>query len=157
MPGNESIITEYLFENINIIELPHLGTVRKISVPTRNGIRVINTRNDILYLSTQDANKKADIYINDIGVSVKQSGPSFSYNRLQRAEILSVFNMLGFENPDNILSGFDEAVDNFHQGIIKGRSRPWDEVFEEIHFKRLLKFLMMDGSPNNGWSDHPAN
>jgi len=156
MPGNENQITEFLFENINIIDLPHLGIVRKLSVPTRSGIRVIKTRNDILYLSTQDANKKADIYINNIGVSLKQSGSSFSYNRLQRSEILSVFNLLGFENPDHILSVFDKVVDDFHHQLIKGRSRQWNEVFEENYFKILLKFLMMDGSPNNGWSANPA-
>jgi hypothetical protein len=156
MPGNEILITEYLFENINIISLPHLGVVRKISVPTRGGIKVINTKGDILSVSTQDANKKADIYINDRGVSLKQSGSSFSFNRLQRSEILSVFDLLSFENPDIILSIFDKVVDDFHSQKIKGRSRPWDEVFEEDYFRRLLKFLMMDGSPNNGWSQNPA-
>lgn len=157
MAGNENLITEYLFDNIGVVELPHIGIVRKISVPTRHGgIEKIKTKNDLLYLSTQDANKKADIYINDIGVSLKQSGSSFSYNRLQRAEILVVFNMLDFESPDPILSAFDKVVDDFHRGIIKGRSRPWNEVFEEDHFNKLLKFLMMDGSPNHGLSTNPA-
>lgn len=109
-----------------------------------------------MYLSTQDANKKADIYINDIGVSIKQSGSSFSYNRLQRAELLSVFDILGFENPNDILSVLDKVVNDFHNGIILGRSRAWNEIFTEPYFKKLLKFLMMDGSPNNGWSLYPA-
>lgn len=157
MAGNEKLITEYLFDNIGAIELPHIGIVRKISVPTRHGdIQEIKTKDDLLYLSTQDSNKKADIYINNIGVSLKQSGSSFSYNRLQRADILDVFNVLNFNDPDHILSTFDKVVDDFHNGTIKGRSRPWDEIFTEEHFKKLLKFLMMDGSPHNGLSANQA-
>lgn len=156
MAGNEILITEYLFDNINVIEIPHIGIVRKIGIPTKYGIREIKAKTDLLYLSTQDANKKADIYINDVGVSIKQSGSSFSYNRLQRAELLSVFDILGFENPNDILSVLDKVVNDFHNGIILGRSRPWNEIFTEAYFKKLLKFLMMDGSPNNGWSVNPA-
>lgn len=156
MAGNERLITEYLFQHIGLIELHHVGLVTEISVPTKHGMLIMQTTGDLLQLSTEDANKKADIYINSRGVSLKQSGANFLFNRLQRADILSVFNMLGFTYANNILSTLDDVIDNFHNGRIKGRSRPWNELFEETHFYKLLEFLMMQGNPHNGESAYPA-
>lgn len=44
MAGNEILITEYLFDHINVIEIPHIGIVRKISIPTRDDIREIKAK-----------------------------------------------------------------------------------------------------------------
>jgi hypothetical protein len=156
MAGNERSITEYLFEHLDVIELTHLGIVRKIGVPIHNGIWELKTKDDLQHLTTEHSGKKADIYINDRGVSLKQSGSYFLFNRLQRADILSVLNTLGFIYPDDTLSTLDAAVDDFHYLKLKGRSRPWHEIFEETHFSNLLRFLMMEGSPHAGLSAYPA-
>jgi hypothetical protein len=157
MAGNERRIAEYLFDRINMLELAHLGIVSKISIPFHGHISELSTKHDLLQLTTEDSSKKADIYINDRGVSLKQSGSYFLFNRLQRADLLSVFSTLGFGDSNNILSTLDAAVDNFHYRRIKGRSRPWHEIFEKTYFYRLLKFLMMEGSPHSGLSAHPAD
>lgn len=156
MAGNEIRIAEYLFENIGVAKLTHLGIVKKIGIPTHNGIWEIKTKDDLLQLITEDSSKKADVYINDRGVSLKQRGSYFLFNRLQRADILSIFKMLGFARSKIILSKLDAAVDDFHYLRIKGRCRPWNEIFKETHFYKLLKFLMMDGNPNSGPSTYPA-
>jgi hypothetical protein len=156
MAGNERQIAEYLFENIGSIELAHLGIVEQIGIPLHRNIWEVSSKDDLLQLSTEDSSKKADIYINNRGVSLKQSGSYFLFNRLQRADILSVFDMSGFVYPNDILSTLDTAIDNFHYLRIKGRNRPWNEIFEELHFYKLLKFLMMEGSPHSGLSAYPA-
>ena len=157
MAGNELEVATFLFRNIGKIELNHLGILHEIGAPRNSGgYTVINRLEELSLLSTEDAGKKADIYINGIGVSIKQSGGSFPYNRLQRAEILKVFELLGFQHPNDKLNRIDKEVDDFHHGLIRTRARPWRNLFEECDFKRLLRFLMMEGSPNRGISSHPA-
>lgn len=157
MPGNELPVASFLFENLNKITLKHIGLVKEIGAPVRSGkYKTINSSSEIIFISTQDASKKADIYINGIGVSIKQSGSSFSFNRLQRQDLLYVFNELAFSNPEITLLKLDQEVENFHKGLIKKRSRPWRGLFSEIDFKKLLEYLMMKGSPNLGLSANPA-
>ncbi len=156
MAGNEREIVRYLFNNKEHLHLRHLGKVVSLSSPGRNGLVVINNITEIDSVITEDSRKKADIYVNGIGVSLKQKGGSFSFNRMQRANLLDVFNMLGFQNTQDILCGIDNQVGRFHAGLLDARNRPWDEMFSERYFKNLLKFLMMDGSPNQGFSQHPA-
>ncbi|MDP3581872.1 MAG: hypothetical protein Q8S39_08040 [Ignavibacteria bacterium] len=157
MPGNELSVTSFLFENLNKITLPHIGLVKELGAPLSSGsFQIINSSMDIALISTQDASKKADIYINGVGVSIKQRGSSFSFNRLQRHDLLFVFTELAFSNPELTLLQLDREVDNFHKGLIKKRSRPWRGLFSETDFKKLLEYLMMKGSPNLGISANPA-
>lgn len=111
---------------------------------------------ELIKISTTDSRKKADVYLNGIGVSIKQAGGSFAYNRLQRANIIDVYSMLGFSNPDLKLTQIDEEVYKFHQGLLTNRNRPWEDLFSEQDFNYLLKFLMMKCCPNLGISNHPA-
>ena len=104
-----------------------------------------------------DARKKADVYINDVGVSIKQSGGSFLYNRLQRANILEVYSFLKFSNINQKLRRIDLEVSRFHQGLLERRNRPWQTFFTEHDFKSLLEFLMMKYSANVGFTNHPAS
>lgn len=159
MAGNEVAIADFLFKNIGKVKLNHLGLVNEIGAPNASADKytVVNNIEGLELISTQDAGKKADIYLNGIGISLKQAGASFPFNRLQRAEMLEVFTLLGFENPENKLARIDKEIDDFHKGNIEGRSRPWQDLFTEADFKLLVKFLMMDGSPNHGFSKHPAN
>jgi hypothetical protein len=157
MAGNELDIAKFLFENIGKLKLNHIGIVKEIGAPSSIGKYQAITDHAMLNLiATEDSSKKADIYINGIGVSLKQSGANFPFNRLQRAELLEVFKVAGFESPEAKLERIDKEVHDFHNEIIQGRSRPWQNLFNETDFKRLVEFLMMQGSPNLGYSKYPA-
>ncbi|MBL7703889.1 MAG: hypothetical protein JNM14_16685 [Ferruginibacter sp.] len=158
MAGNEMAIADFLFNNIGKATLNHLGLIKEIGAPDKslNKYKAINNAEALKLISTQDSKKKADIYINGVGVSLKQTGPSFPYNRLQRADVLNLFNFLKLNNPEEILNKIDTEVDNFHVEKTSGRSRPWNTVFSETDFKKLVKYLMMEGSPKKQ-SNHPAD
>lgn len=159
MAGNERDIVAYLLLNKGKISLKHLGVVELIGAPnlSRSGFIEINNAEDVVkYLATEDSRKKADIYINNHGVSLKQAGSSFIYNRLQRANILEIFNLLGFDNPGHTLQRLDQEVNNFHKGNLERRNRRWQDFFSEVEFRALAQFLMVQGSPNIGFSSHPA-
>jgi hypothetical protein len=159
MPGNELTIGLFIFNNIGNITLNHLGIITSIGAPIPNdrGYFPIQRSENIRYISSEDSHKKADIYINGHGVSLKQSGSSFSFNRLQRANLYDIFVLLGFVNPEQMLQNADKEVQMFHNGFLDVRSRPWSEFFNEQDFKTLLEYLMMKGSPNVGMSLHPAD
>lgn len=159
MAGNEKEITRFLVLNKGKISLGQLGLVKSVGAPklSEKGCTEINTVKDVeKCLSTEDSRKKADIYINDHGISLKQTGSSFLYNRLQRANILEVFTLLGFKNPELMLQRIDREVVDFHKGNLDKRNRPWQDFFNEVDFKALVKFLMIQGSPNVGFSSHPV-
>lgn len=158
MPGNEISVCRFLFENIGSISLNHLGVITSIGAPNNNsgGYIPITSHTQINLVVSNNANKKADIYLNNIGISVKQSGASFSYNRLQRANLQNVYTTLGFANINQMLQNADDLVIKFHRGVLTNRNRPWSEFFTETDFKLLLEYLMMQGSPNVGMSLHPA-
>ena len=159
MPGNEKKIVEYLVQKKGKISLCHMGLVVSVGAPgvAKGKCFEINNIKDInRYLVTEDSKKKADIYINNHGVSLKQSGPTFSYNRLQRANLEEIFGLLGFKDSGLILARLDQEVMQFHKGKLEGRNRPWSNFFSEREFKALLKYLMTEGSPNEGYSIHPA-
>ncbi|MFH1514629.1 MAG: hypothetical protein ABIG42_04130, partial [bacterium] len=84
MAGNEIAVCRFLLANLKRLSLKHIGKIEKISDP-RFGI--LEKPEDADQVATQSSNKKADIFINNIGVSIKQKGSSFSFNRLQRANI----------------------------------------------------------------------
>lgn len=159
MAGNERKIAEFLISNINKLTLPHIGLIKSIGAPvsTDDKYKEINNLEDIdRFLSTEDSRKKADIYINGEGVSIKQTGSSFSYNRLQRANLIELFGLLKFNNSKEILERLDNEVRRFHNQELERRNRLWDDFFTEEEFKELTKFLMMKGAPNVGKSSHPA-
>ncbi len=157
MPGNEVEVARYLLRRLGKIELPHLGIIESIGAPrTYSGFRSIAKESDLILVSAPDARKKADIYLNGIGVSMKQVGGSFAFNRIQRANILTLFRRLGFSSIHSKLARLDTEVGRFHEGRLARRNRPWEDFFEKNDFKKLLNFLMTKGSPNLGISKHPA-
>jgi hypothetical protein len=159
MAGNEKIIAKFLVLNIEKISLPHLGKVTSIGAPISGNKKcayMVNQADVEKCLATEDSRKKADIYINGKGVSLKQKGSSFSYNRLQRSNLIEVFNLLKFVNSKGILQRLDNEVRQFHEKQLERRNRPWNRFFTEDEFKELTRFLMMKGAPNVGWSSHPA-
>ena len=159
MPGNEKEIAKTLVLDKGKISLNHLGLVRSVGAPGESKGQYVemNSLKDVhRYLATEDSEKKADIYINGRGVSLKQSGATFPYNRLQRANLVEIFTLLGFKDPDSILERLDLEVKNFHRGKLERRNRPWVYFFSKKEFGALIKFLMLEGSPNLGMSLHPA-
>jgi len=158
MAGNELKVAEFIFRNLGKIELPHLGTLSSIGAPMTEPLEFydLKSASDLRLITEADSKKKADFYLNEIGVSVKQKGPSFAFNRLQRANIIKVFSLIGIDDAEYKLQQLDLEVRRFHEGLLQRRSRPWNNFFDERSFKILLDFLMMKGSPNLGLSPHPA-
>ena len=158
MAGNEIAIADFLLKKIGKITLNHLGLIKQIGAPDKSikKYKTIIDSDELNLISTQDSKKKADIYINGIGVSLKQSGPSFAYNRLQRADLLNLFNFFKLNKPERILEKIDGEVNDFHEQKNIGRSRPWLPIFKEDEFKKLVKYLMMDGCPKEE-SNHKAS
>ena len=158
MAGNELKVCEFIFNNMNSINLRHLGKIYEIAAPVKGSpeINIIQTANDLSKISTESSSKKADIYLNRSGVSIKQTGGSFSFNRIQRANIIKLYQQLEFTDIQNKLSLLDRDVNRFHQGLLASRNVPWGNFLSEQEFKNLLKFLMMKGSPNLGISEYPA-
>ena len=154
MPGNERAVVGFLIQNINRLNLDRIKVVNKIQAPGNNGDLIdINTPGQIC---TEHSRKKADIFLNGCGVSIKQAGPSFLYNRLQRSGLLNCFTSLKFSNADTPLSKIDDLVLRFHNGGLPSRDVHWSSAFERDDFFKLLKFLMMEGSVQTGYSDHQA-
>ena len=84
MPGNEKQILSYLLSKKNInLKLKHLGKIDTIKVPHKNKLVAISLEN-IDEFFPDDSSKKADVFSNDIGCSLKQKEGNCSYNRLQR-------------------------------------------------------------------------
>lgn len=158
MAGNEIKVARFLFDNLKSIELPHLGVINLIGAPKPDGgIEDILLESNISLIATQDSVKKADIYLNNFGVSIKQSGSSFSFNRIQRKNLLDLFSYLHIAESSIIINKLDKAILDFHSGKVEGRNRPWQDFFDDFQFKVILEFLMMRGSPNIGVSTHPAS
>lgn len=159
MPGNELTVSRFLVDNLGYIELPHLGRVATLGAPNPSdpGYTYITSIEHLNLISPGDSRKKADIYINNRGISIKQLGGSFSYNRLQRTNIPKLFSRLNFSNIGEMIRQMDLVVTRFHQGLIRGRDRPWQDFFSEDDFFVLAETLMMKYSANLGLSEHPAS
>ena len=158
MAGNEIEVTRFLFNNVGL-RLCHLGSVGSIGLPTNDSwgsYENIEKEGDIDRVRTQDSNKKADIYINGVGVSIKQAPTSPLYNRLQRANIVDTFQKAGLSDVEGRVAYLDREIAKYQSGKLKSRDVPWPGVFPETDFKALLKLLMMEYSPNYGHSTHPA-
>lgn len=155
MAGNEALVVDFLIKNKKNLTLSYIGKINKVQNPGTNGKLMDITSSD--EVSTEDSGKKADIFINGKGISIKQAGSSFLYNRLQRAEMIKVFTSLGLSNPNKSLLKMDELIKKFQNKEFSTRDRHWSEGFNESDFILLLEFLMMKGSPNLGVSAYPAN
>lgn len=157
MAGNEIEVCRFLILNSGKVHLNHIGLVEAIAGPKKGADRytLLQSVEDLHLISTSDSKKKADIYLNDRGISIKQSGGSFPFNRLERANLLEVYTYWGLTDPEGIISNIDQAVSKFHQGLLK-RSQPWENFFSEPDFKTLTQSLMLKYSPKYGLSNHPA-
>ncbi len=158
MAGNEIEVCIFLFSSIGNIHLKHIGQLREIGapLPKKQGYLSVQTLDDLIKIYTEDSRKKAAIYLNGIGVSIKQIGGSNLFNRLQRAKIIDVFSSLGFSSPQTKVTQLDREVYKFHECLLASRNCSWQDFFTKSDFQELLKFLMMKASPIQGISKHPA-
>ena len=158
MAENELEVVKFLFSLLgnNSINLKHIGKIESIQLPLKNGLlhRVVKEE-DLNFHRSNDPKKKADCYINHQGISLKQEGGSFAYNRIERAEIINLLVYLNIQKSKDILHILDEYVVKFHEGSIT-RNQPWDLFFQEADLKKLLKFLMLKGNQKQKTSSHPA-
>ena len=158
MAGNELEIAKYLFKNINNISLNHLGVINEIGLPTnkKKQYKILKNDEELNKLITNESRKKADIYLNGIGVSMKQTGACFPYNRAQRADLQAFLEQFNIENIEQKIKLFDTEINKFHNSITEGRNKDWELFFDKLEFQKICKYLMMDGSPQKV-SPHPAN
>ncbi len=149
MPGNELEVCRFLFVNRKQIHLNHIGRVEDVVAPIvgSDRYRSLQSLDDLSKISTTHSGKKADVYLNDRGVSIKQSGGSFAFNRLQRANLFEVYTDLGLTHPETIIAKIDREVHKFHQGLLPNRNQPWKTFFSEQDFKTLMIFLMLKAAP----------
>lgn len=158
MPGNEDHVISYLVEssvNDSTYELPYLGILNSVSMPFKNEQLQIRTQEALLNYSSNDSNKKADVYINNVGISIKES-VSPLYNKMQRKHVPALLNSLlkDAERSEEILNKLDLEICKVNQGAV--RDLNWRYFFSETEFKLVLEFLMMKGNASLKISHHPA-
>lgn len=154
MAGNEKAVVKYLMDNIGSLNLGHIGLVQKVENPSSNG--ELTSLSSIEESRTENSNKKADVFVNGYGVSIKQSGGNFAFNRLQRRYLWKLFEKMQFANVEETISTLDKLIEDYHEGKLDNRNRKWRDVFNHQEFFDLLGFLMMKGSQTKD-SDYPAD
>jgi hypothetical protein len=130
--GNEDQLITWLEEKQGKVILPHVGVLTKIE---RIG-------------KVNDNRKKADVKLNDIGVSLKNVESSFLYNRAHRSHLLQ------YLQPSDIKC-LDQQIQYIHNNNTK-RNIKWQTVLTHDRFKALLQILMMQMNPRQGISQYPA-
>ena len=110
--GNEKEVIQYLYNNKSTIQLNHLNLIQKLEIPYSNNLIDITNSYNSLNFASDDSSKKADLFINGKGISIKQSGGSVLYNKWQRKNVLSLMNKI-FNNSslaNQVLSKLDKKV-----------------------------------------------
>jgi hypothetical protein len=155
MPGNETDTIIFIINNKDKLKLKYLNKINKIQIPHNNKLTEVNLDN-IKDFYSHDSHKKADIYINNIGISLKQEGGNFSYNRLQRKNLNTFFShFFTKDEKDDIIKKIDKKVKQFHKNEIT-RNFPFTDVMTKKNFFKVIKYLMLKGSPNLGETEFTA-
>ena len=147
MPGNENEVIKFLFNNRENLNLIHIGKIDKIEIPKKNKLIQINRVEEIEKNSSSDSSKKADVYLNSQGISIKENGSKL-YNKLYRKD-LNFINKLRNDKKTTktIIQKIDNKLKQIHTKSLK-RDVMWSDLIEEKYFKPILKYLMMDGKPS---------
>lgn len=159
MPGNEDHVISYLVQssaNDCNYELPYLGILNSVSMPDGDEQIEITTQDALLRYSSNDRYKKADVYINNVGISIKET-VSPLYNKIQRKHITAFLDHLleDANRTKEILNSLDSEISKVNKG--GRRDVCWKSVFFENEFKLILEFLMMKGYADLKISHHPAD
>lgn len=146
MPGNEKDVIEFLIKNRSQLHLPIIGNINKIEIPKEDNLAEITNVNQLDSFSSDDAHKKADVFVNGKGLSIKQSGGNVAYNKIQRKHLIGFFSkFFNKEKNKQIIKMLDEKIKDFHQGKIL-RDVESSNIMSEEDFKKILEFLMLKGS-----------
>ena len=73
MPGNESEVLKFILSNKNHIRLNGIDKVKTIKVPKEGSLFELKSLEDLSKVDSSDSTKKADFYINDVGISISVS------------------------------------------------------------------------------------
>ena len=146
MPGNENHVIKFLFDNKNYLKINHINKVKSIKIPKKGKLIEIKNLKDIEKNSSSDSSKKADIYLNDIGISIKEVNGN-PYNKLYRKD-LNFINT--FVKDDKITNDIIDKIENrlklIHRNDLK-RDVVWKDLIDKKYFKPLLEYLMLFGKP----------
>ena len=152
--GNEKEVLKFLYNHKNQLFQNPIGLLKKLEIPFGDLKHEINHLNDIDKYYSDDAHKKADCFINNLGVSIKQEGPANLFNRLQK-KYNSFLQKFNWGKKFLIIQKKLILVLQFHDEKIK-RNVDIYSVFDENDLKKILKQLMLVGSPNLGISNFSA-
>jgi len=146
VPGKENEVIKYVFNNKKKIKLNHLNNISSIKIPKKKELIKINSLKDLKRNSSSDSSKKADVFFNNIGISIKEKGGN-PYNKLYRKDLSF---MKSFIKNDvkykQVVKNLEEKLNKIHSNNLK-RDVFWKDIIEEKYFKPILKYLMMDGKP----------
>ncbi len=146
MPGNEKKVIEFIVKNRSKLDLPIIGTIKKIEIPRDNDLVEITNINQLYNFYSDDAHKKADVFLNERGVSIKQSGGAPLYNKAQREFLIKFFNhFFDAKTSNEIMIKLDNKVIDVHKNLIN-RDINFLDIMKDSQFKKILKYLMLEGS-----------
>jgi len=150
MPGNEKQTIEFILNNKEDLNLKHIGEIKTIKIPYKDK-KIEATSENLKDFYSDDSSKKADIYLNDKGISLKQEGGNFAFNRLQRKHLPNFFKkILKFQDAKKIIDKIDNKIKTFHhQNNDEEDNRNFSplDVMTKKQFNTVLKYLMLKGSP----------
>jgi hypothetical protein len=150
MPGNEKETIKFILENKKNINLKYIGKIKSIQVPYKDK-KIEVTSENLENFYSDDSSKKADIYLNDKGISLKQEGGNFAFNRLQRKYLPDLLeNILKIKDSAKIINKIDNKIENFHNqknNAENERNFSPSDVMTKEQFNAVLKYLMLEGSP----------
>ena len=156
MPGNESEVLKFILSNKNHIRLNGIDKIKTIKVPKEGSFLELKSLDDLSKVDSSDSTKKADFYINDVGISIKQEGSSPLYNKAQRKHLRDFFNFFFEENiTSKIINNLDKEVKQYHLNK-RFRDVRFSEIMSEDKFKKILKYLMLDGNADLKNNDFKA-
>ena len=160
MPGNEESVISFLvqsLQNEKPLNLPIIGFLKEVSMPIKEDKKIVRNTSDLKNFSSNDRYKKADVYINNIGISIKEHCSPL-YNKIQRKHIPNLIKYLFPDRKDleDILNNtIDTKIERVNQG--SNRDIHWSRIFSKKDFFIILEFLMMRGYADTKLSSHPAD
>ena len=146
MPGNENEVIKFIFNNRENLDLSHIGKIDKIEIPKKDKLIQINRVEEIEKNSSSDSSKKADVFLNSHGISIKENGSKL-YNKLYRRDLNFINKFINDKKTTKIvIQKIDNKLKQIHTKSLK-RDVMWSDLIEKKYFKPMLKYLMMDGKP----------
>ena len=146
MPGNENEVIKFLFNNRENLDLSHIGKIDKIEIPKKDKLIEINYVEEIEKNSSSDSSKKADVFLNSHGISIKENGSKL-YNKFYRRDLNFINKFINDKKTTKIvIKKIENKLKQIHTKSLK-RDVMWSDLIEKKYFKPMLKYLMMDGKP----------